>query len=89
MREYAELAADSPVKNIEIANLPNFNEFPAYEETASTFAENAAGKALHFSHFTDEIVLADDSGLVVPAWAALPASIPRATPARTLQTPIA
>lgn len=67
MREYAELAADSQVKDIEIANLPDFAEFPGYEESASTFAENAAGKALHYSHFTDEIVLADDSGLVVPA----------------------
>jgi XTP/dITP diphosphohydrolase len=72
LREYVELASESPVKNFEIASLPDFAEFPGYDETASTFAENAAGKALHYSHFTDEVVLADDSGLVVPALGGAP-----------------
>lgn len=64
LREYRDLAGDSPVA---LSLLPRFTEFKAYEESAPTFAENAAGKALHFSRFSDEIVLADDSGLVVPA----------------------
>jgi XTP/dITP diphosphohydrolase len=72
LREFAELAAESPIKGFEIASLPDFAKFPAYEETASTFAENAAGKALHYSKFTEEPVLADDSGLVVPALGGAP-----------------
>lgn len=64
LREYLDLARGT---NIEIELLPDFPSFPAFEESAPTFAENAAGKALHYSRFTHEIVLADDSGLVVPA----------------------
>jgi XTP/dITP diphosphohydrolase len=64
LREYRELAGDSAV---ELDSIPNFFEIPAFEESAPTFAENAAGKAIHYSRFSSEIVLADDSGLVVPA----------------------
>jgi XTP/dITP diphosphohydrolase len=63
LREYLELARGT---NIEIELLPNFSSFPVFEESAPTFAENAAGKALHYSRFASETVLADDSGLVVP-----------------------
>jgi XTP/dITP diphosphohydrolase len=72
LREFRELAGESAVQGFEIAELPDFSEFPSYEETASTFAENAAGKALHYSRFTPELVLADDSGLVVPALGGAP-----------------
>ena len=64
LREYRELAAGSP---LQIELLPNIRDFPPFDESASTFAENALGKALHYSGFTQEVVLADDSGLVVPA----------------------
>lgn len=47
--------------------LPDFPSFPAFHENAPTFSENAAGKALHYSQFTDVGIVADDSGLVVPA----------------------
>ena len=47
--------------------LPGFEALPPFEETAPTFAENAAGKALHYSRFCEGPVFADDSGLVVPA----------------------
>jgi XTP/dITP diphosphohydrolase len=67
--EYLELARGSGVT---IALLPRFGEFPAFEESAPTFAENSAGKALHYSRFTDDVVLADDSGLVVPALGGAP-----------------
>lgn len=63
LREYVELAGSSP---LELSSLPGFAELATFEESAPTFAENAAGKALHYSQFTKEIVLADDSGLVVP-----------------------
>ncbi len=69
LREYLELARGT---NIEIELLPNFSSFAAFDESAPTFAENAAGKALHYSRFTNEAVLADDSGLVVPVLGGAP-----------------
>jgi XTP/dITP diphosphohydrolase len=69
LREYRELAAGSP---LEIDLLPKFPGLPPFDESAPTFAENAAGKALHFSRFAAEPVLADDSGLVVPALGGAP-----------------
>lgn len=51
---------------IEFDVLSRFGELPAFEESAPSFAENSAGKALHYSKFNSEVVLADDSGLVVP-----------------------
>jgi XTP/dITP diphosphohydrolase len=52
--------------------LPAFDSLPAFEEDAPTFAENAAGKALHYSRLHDGLILADDSGLVVPALGGAP-----------------
>lgn len=69
LREYRVLADSSP---IEIELLATFNEIPPFEESAPTFAENSAGKALHYSRFAPGIVLADDSGLVVPALGGAP-----------------
>lgn len=69
LREYREMAAGS---RVEVESLANFGSLPAFDESAPTFAENAAGKALHYSRFTPEIVLADDSGLVVPALGGAP-----------------
>jgi XTP/dITP diphosphohydrolase len=63
------MAADSA---IQVELLPNLSDFPPFDESATTFAENAAGKALHYSRHTQEIVLADDSGLVVPALGGAP-----------------
>ena len=69
LREYRVLAAGRPV---ELELLPNFSSLPAFDESAPTFAENAAGKALHYSHFAELPVIADDSGLVVPALGGAP-----------------
>ena len=38
-----------------------------YEETGTTFLDNAVGKALHLNSLVGKPVIADDSGLVVPA----------------------
>ena len=62
LREYQALAAGQPV---ELSLIPDFSSLPAFDESAPTFAENAAGKALHYSRFVDSPVMADDSGLVV------------------------
>jgi XTP/dITP diphosphohydrolase len=64
LREYRELASGS---GLDLELLPNFRALPTFEESAPTFAENGAGKALHYSAYTSEIVLAEDSGLVVLA----------------------
>ncbi|MGA2810507.1 MAG: RdgB/HAM1 family non-canonical purine NTP pyrophosphatase [Candidatus Acidiferrum sp.] len=61
-----------PRSPIRLALLGNFADGPAFEESAPTFAENAAGKAMHYSRFTEDAVLADDSGLVVPALGGAP-----------------
>jgi XTP/dITP diphosphohydrolase len=52
--------------------LPDFKALPPFDEDAPTFAENATGKALHFSRYCQEPVFADDSGLVVPSLGGLP-----------------
>ena len=57
---------------IELELLPQFSSLPTFEENAPSFAENAAGKALHYSRFHDGLVFADDSGLVVPALGGAP-----------------
>jgi len=69
LREYAQMAGGAA---LEIDLIPHFRELPAFDESAPTFAENSAGKALHYSQFTPEFVLADDSGLVVPALGGAP-----------------
>jgi len=69
LHEYSELATGSP---LELDLIPDFRGIPPFDESARTFAENAAGKALHYSRFRTEIVLADDSGLVVPALGGAP-----------------
>jgi XTP/dITP diphosphohydrolase len=71
LREYREMARDAG-RRPSIDLLPNFGSLPPFEESAPTFAENAAGKALHYSRFGNGIVLADDSGLVVPALGGAP-----------------
>lgn len=69
LREYSLLADEF---SVELALLPNFREISPFNESAPTFAENAAGKAQHYSRHTSRIVIADDSGLVVPALGGAP-----------------
>ena len=57
---------------IQLESLRGFNELPAFTENAPTFAENALGKALHYSRSCGGLVFADDSGLVVPALGGAP-----------------
>jgi XTP/dITP diphosphohydrolase len=66
LAEALEFGARTEV-GAEIELLPRFDSLPSFEEDAPTFAENAAGKALHYSQAVDGLVFADDSGLVVPA----------------------
>lgn len=80
LREFRALAesadatgvTDATDAHVEIELLPGFDSLPSFEEDAPTFAENAAGKALHYSQFGEGCVFADDSGLVVPALGGMP-----------------
>ena len=74
LKEYRALAETFSVSSfsVELELLLNFDSLAAFGENALTFAENAAGKALHYSRLQDEIVFADDSGLVVPSLGGAP-----------------
>ena len=73
LREYQTLAAGEPQgRGAELALRPGIEALPRFEESQPTFAENAAGKALHYSRFADLPVVADDSGLVAPALGGAP-----------------
>jgi len=73
LAEYRALAASCPLATpVEVEMPPDFDLLPACEENAPTFAENAAGKALHYSRLREGLIFADDSGLVVPALGGAP-----------------
>jgi XTP/dITP diphosphohydrolase len=71
LEEFRELAASRGV-SISLDLLPGLALLPAFEESANTLAENAAGKAMYYSRGVSEWVMADDSGLVVPALGGAP-----------------
>jgi XTP/dITP diphosphohydrolase len=73
LREFRALAseqASSPAVALDL--LPDFSRLPTFDESAPTFAENAAGKALHYSRYAELPVFADDSGLAVDALGGAP-----------------
>ncbi|MBI5274534.1 MAG: XTP/dITP diphosphatase [Chlamydiales bacterium] len=64
-REYKAM-----LKNLSGIDLYSLRDFPNYippEETGLSFEENAIIKASHAANALNELVLADDSGLVVPS----------------------
>ncbi|MGD0796872.1 MAG: non-canonical purine NTP pyrophosphatase [Acidobacteriaceae bacterium] len=66
LRDFASAA--QPIPSIQIQPLPNLSVIPAPPEDAPTFEANARAKALYYaSHAPGLLVLADDSGLEVPA----------------------
>jgi XTP/dITP diphosphohydrolase len=67
-----QVLAESSGTNWQLELLPDYAQLPEFEETAPTFAENAAGKAFYYSRQSDGVVFADDSGLVVPALGGAP-----------------
>jgi XTP/dITP diphosphohydrolase len=73
LKEFRALAgtAEGAIR-LDIQSLPNFSGLPVFEESAPSFGENAAGKALHYSRFSNLAVIADDSGLVVDALGGAP-----------------
>jgi XTP/dITP diphosphohydrolase len=69
--EYRALGAAAGA-SVAFELIPHFRELPKFDEDAPTFAENAAGKASHYSRFIRGLVISDDSGLVVPALGGAP-----------------
>jgi XTP/dITP diphosphohydrolase len=71
LREYRALAEPAGA-SVDVDFIPIFDSLDVFEEIWPTIAENAAGKALHYSRFAEGVVIADDSGLVVPALGGAP-----------------
>lgn len=67
LREFSFAARQTDLADVKLETLPDLKRIQPPEETGSTFEENATLKALYYSRFTAEIVLADDSGLSVDA----------------------
>jgi XTP/dITP diphosphohydrolase len=66
LRDFAYAAASTP--EIQIQPLPTLSEIPAPPEDEATFEGNARAKALYYAaHAPGLLILADDSGLEVPA----------------------
>lgn len=65
-REFTKMFSELP-QNYKIVTLNELKEFPSIIENGKTFSENATIKAQNIYDLTHEIVLADDSGLVVDA----------------------
>lgn len=71
LREYRALAEPAGAA-VDLEFLPGFDSLPPFEEIWPTFAENAAGKVLYYSGAASGLVIADDSGIVVPALGGAP-----------------
>lgn len=65
LREFREMFKQEP--NIDLLSLRDFPSYSPPEETGSTFEENATLKALTAAKALGRFVLAEDSGLCVPA----------------------
>lgn len=65
LREFREMF--KTFKNVDFLSLLNFPHYRLPEETGKTFLENAILKAEHAAKHLNKWVIADDSGLVVPA----------------------
>ena len=69
LREIALLLDAVPVDLVTLADWP---EIPVPEETGRTFAENARLKALYYARQTNELTVAEDSGLEIDALGGAP-----------------
>lgn len=65
LREFRDMLKAYP--SLDILSLLNFPQYHPIEEEGKTFQENAIQKAVHAASELQNWVLADDSGLVVPA----------------------
>lgn len=92
LEEYRGLAESAVLSSpLDLQLVAKFEALPTFEENAPTFAENATGKAAHYSNFNPALIFADDSGLVVPSLDGAPGvhsaryAGPEATPAARIE----
>lgn len=64
LQELQDLLGDLAIELVDLSEWPNVSDV---DETGETFEENARLKASAYAKATNEWVLAEDSGLVVPA----------------------
>src|SRR5262245_28469860 len=64
LHEHQDLHGELAIELVDLSGRPNV---PELEETGPTFEQNARLKASTYAKATGECVLAEDSGLVVPA----------------------
>ena len=67
VREIRDILKTCKNLKVDLLSLCNFTDYQALEETGSSFKENAENKALHAAKTLGKWVIADDSGLIVPA----------------------
>lgn len=65
IREFRDML--KPFRHIDVQSLLNFPEYTLPEETGTTFKENAILKAVDAAKALGRWVIADDSGLTIPA----------------------
>lgn len=65
IREFRDMLKN--FKSLDVLSLHNFPTYQPPPETGASFQENAILKARHAANTLNKMVLADDSGLVVPA----------------------
>jgi XTP/dITP diphosphohydrolase len=65
IREFRDMFKS--LTHIELISMHQFNHYISPEETGQSFKENAIMKATHAAAHLNKWVLADDSGLIVPA----------------------
>jgi XTP/dITP diphosphohydrolase len=70
IREFREML--KAFKHVDVLSLLNFPQYEPPEEVGKTFKENAILKATHAAKALQKIILADDSGLVVPSLGGAP-----------------
>jgi len=70
IREIRTMLED--IESLDVDSLLAFPDFPSPDETGETFEDNATLKATLAASSLNKIVLADDSGLVVPALGGAP-----------------
>ncbi len=70
IREFREMFKS--FKHLDVLSLLNFPNYAPPIEEGKTFKENAQQKALHAAESLNKLVLADDSGLIVPSLGGVP-----------------
>lgn len=65
LADFAVAASATGLETIRFEALPGLQTIAPPDETGTTFEENALEKAIYYSQFTSEFVMADDSGLEV------------------------